>query len=209
MMHKAWCNIEEVPYNFSGSSIKFWGHTGWKIDVSNPIWVRLLGRSQLSNPSDLPCSIPIQIQMKFNSALNQVAMKWLLKNFANVMTVVQSWHVQNFVTIPYNGVMLKPICHQILNYGGKIIHEIGPWYILYLFHAVLYAICHHVGPYIHNIIRLRCYVIKTIQSCHMIHNHGMQSDFTSQCTVSHYSYVTWASWHHTSLAIPLFVQQFV
>ena len=56
MMHKAWCNIEEVPYNFSGSSIKFWGHTGWKIDVSNPIWVRLLGRSQLSNPSDLPCS---------------------------------------------------------------------------------------------------------------------------------------------------------
>ena len=55
MMHKAWCNIEEVPYNFSGSSIKLWGHTGWKIDVSNPIWVRLLGRSQLSNPSDLPC----------------------------------------------------------------------------------------------------------------------------------------------------------
>ena len=55
MMHKALCNIEEVPYNFSGSSIKFWGHTGWKIDVSNPIWVRLLGRSQLSNPSDLPC----------------------------------------------------------------------------------------------------------------------------------------------------------
>ena len=27
----------------------------WKIDL-NPIWVRLLGRSQLSNPSDLPCS---------------------------------------------------------------------------------------------------------------------------------------------------------
>ena len=56
MMHKAWCSIEEVPYYFSGSSIKFRGHTGWKIDDSNPIWVRLLGRSQLSNPSDLPCS---------------------------------------------------------------------------------------------------------------------------------------------------------
>ena len=56
MMHKVWCSIEEVPYYFSGSSIKFRGHTGWKID-SNPIWVRLLGRSQLSNPSDLPCSI--------------------------------------------------------------------------------------------------------------------------------------------------------
>ena len=56
MIHKAWCNVEEVPYNFLMSSIKFEGHTGWKIDNFNPIWVRLLGRSQLSNPSDLPCS---------------------------------------------------------------------------------------------------------------------------------------------------------
>ena len=55
MMHKAWCSIEEVPYYFSGSSIKLRGHMGWKIDDSNQIWVRLLGRSQLSNPSDLPC----------------------------------------------------------------------------------------------------------------------------------------------------------
>ena len=57
MMHKAWCNVEEVPYTFSRSSINFQGHTGWKIDDLNRIWVRLLGRSQLSNPSDLPCSI--------------------------------------------------------------------------------------------------------------------------------------------------------
>ena len=42
---------------FLGSSIKFQGHKGWKIDDFNPIWVRLLGRSQLSNPSDLPCYI--------------------------------------------------------------------------------------------------------------------------------------------------------
>ena len=28
---------------------------GWKIDDFNPVWVRLLGRSQLSNPSDLHC----------------------------------------------------------------------------------------------------------------------------------------------------------
>ena len=40
-----------------GSSIKFQGHTGWKIDDLNPIWVRLLGSSQLSNPSDLPSYI--------------------------------------------------------------------------------------------------------------------------------------------------------
>ena len=55
MMRKAKSSIEEVPYCFLGSSIKIHGHTGWKIDNLNPVWVRLLGRSQLSNPSDLPC----------------------------------------------------------------------------------------------------------------------------------------------------------
>ena len=59
MMQKAWSSIEEVPYNFSGSSIKFQCPTGWKIDDLNPIWVRLLDRSQLSNPSDLPCFIDL------------------------------------------------------------------------------------------------------------------------------------------------------
>ena len=48
-----------MPYCFLGSSIKFQGHTGWNIDDLNPIWVRLLVRSQLSNPSDLTCLILI------------------------------------------------------------------------------------------------------------------------------------------------------
>ena len=47
MMHKAWCCIEAVPYYFSRSSIKFQGHAGWRIYDLNPIWVRLLDRSQL------------------------------------------------------------------------------------------------------------------------------------------------------------------
>ena len=38
MMHKAWSSIEEVPYCFARSSIKFHGHTGGKIDDLNPIW---------------------------------------------------------------------------------------------------------------------------------------------------------------------------
>ena len=44
-MHKAWRSIEEVPYCFSRSSIKFHGHTGGKIDDLNPIWDYLAGRS--------------------------------------------------------------------------------------------------------------------------------------------------------------------
>ena len=54
-MHKAWCIIEKLPYSFLRSSIKFHGHMGWKINNLNLVWVRLLGRSQLSNSSDLPC----------------------------------------------------------------------------------------------------------------------------------------------------------
>ena len=38
MMHKAWSNIEEVPYCFSMSSDKFRGHTGQKITNFDPNW---------------------------------------------------------------------------------------------------------------------------------------------------------------------------
>ena len=61
MMHRAWCSTETVPYCFSRSFIKFQGHTGWLIDDLNQIWVRLLGRSQLSNPSDLSFYYPILV----------------------------------------------------------------------------------------------------------------------------------------------------
>ena len=55
VMHKAWRSVEEVPYCFLRSSIKFQDHMGHKIDDLNPTWVILQGRSQLSNPSDWPC----------------------------------------------------------------------------------------------------------------------------------------------------------
>ena len=65
--------IEEVPYCFPRSSIKFQGHTGWKIDDLDKIWARLLGRSQLSNPSDLPCWLCSDhlIIMKFSGIITK------------------------------------------------------------------------------------------------------------------------------------------
>ena len=39
MMHKAWSSIEEVPYCFSRSSVKFQGHTALKIVEFDPNWV--------------------------------------------------------------------------------------------------------------------------------------------------------------------------
>ena len=38
MMHKAWSSIEEVPYCFSMSSIKFQGHTGQNITDFDSNW---------------------------------------------------------------------------------------------------------------------------------------------------------------------------
>ena len=38
MMHKAWSSIEEVPYCFSRSSVKFQGHTALKIVEFDPDW---------------------------------------------------------------------------------------------------------------------------------------------------------------------------
>ena len=77
MMHKAWCSTEDVPYHFSRSSIKFQGHTGWKIDNLDQIWARLLGRSQLSNPSELPCFVAFAFNV-LTTALQQdvLPIKW-------------------------------------------------------------------------------------------------------------------------------------
>ena len=116
MIHKAWCSIEEVPYYFTRSYIKFQGHRGWKIDDLDQICARLLGRSQLSNPSDWPCSrsyIKLQGHMgkkivefypnwalpDYNSSLNSsLAMKWCKKLAAALKRcpIVFQGHLSNF-----------------------------------------------------------------------------------------------------------------
>ena len=77
MIHKAWCSIEEVPYYFSRSYIKFQGHTGWKMEDLDQIWARLLGRSQLSNPPDLPCYFKVQFDLEGQGQLNLKTI-WIL-----------------------------------------------------------------------------------------------------------------------------------
>ena len=50
VMHKAWCSIEEVPYCFSRSSIKFQVHTEQKIVNFDPNWEFLDCNSSLNLP---------------------------------------------------------------------------------------------------------------------------------------------------------------
>ena len=49
-MHKAWSSIEEVPYCFSRSSIKFQGHTALKSVEFDPDWVLPDCNSSLNSP---------------------------------------------------------------------------------------------------------------------------------------------------------------
>ena len=151
MMHKAWCNLEEVPYNFSRSSIKFQGHTGWKIDDLNPIWVRLLGRSQLSNPSDLPCFF-------FNDSEKRVFphnFLLLISPFISCIMADISWqfHENIFIVVFYtlwlknrteiqtNIKLWKLNLHHFINYRYgifsyeivRVSHEIS-YFIAWIFH---------------------------------------------------------------------------
>ena len=50
MMHKAWCCLEEVPYYFSRSSVKFQGHTAKKIVDFHPSWAFPDCNSSLNSP---------------------------------------------------------------------------------------------------------------------------------------------------------------
>ena len=134
MKHKAWSSIEEVPYCFSRSSVKFQGHTTLEIVEFDPNWAfpdcnsslkspmatkwctklevalkscpivfqghpsnfkvirdktlpiltqighfRTIGRSQLSNPSDLPCFVCVglrQVVLWSSSALAEYEYKY-------------------------------------------------------------------------------------------------------------------------------------
>ena len=55
MIHKAWSSIEEVPYCFSRSSVKFQGHTAVKIVEFDPNWAFPDCNSSLNSPMAIKC----------------------------------------------------------------------------------------------------------------------------------------------------------
>ena len=151
MMHWAWSSIEEVPYCFSRSYIKFQGHTALKIVEFDPNWAfpecnsslnspmamkcctkletakerypivfqghpsnfkvtryktspiltqigrfRSMGRSQLSNPSDLPCSTCIGKPGAISSAhvnIRQTSSVVMPGFRQTVFGLRRSWHL--------------------------------------------------------------------------------------------------------------------
>ena len=60
MMHKAWSGIEEVPYCFSRSYIKFQGHTALKIAEFDPNWAFPDCNSNLNSPMAMKCCTKLE-----------------------------------------------------------------------------------------------------------------------------------------------------
>ena len=64
MMHKAWCSIEEVPYCFPRSSIKFQGHTEPKIADFDPNWAFPDCNFSFNSPMDLKWCTKLDVVWK-------------------------------------------------------------------------------------------------------------------------------------------------
>ena len=64
MMHKAWSSIEEVPYCFSRSSVKFQGHIALKIVEFDSNWAFLDRHSSLNSPMAMECCTKLETAKK-------------------------------------------------------------------------------------------------------------------------------------------------
>ena len=61
MIHKSWSSIEEVPYCFSGSSVKCLGHRAKKIVEFDPDWAFPDCDSSLNLPMATKCSTKLEM----------------------------------------------------------------------------------------------------------------------------------------------------
>ena len=60
MLHKAWSSIEEVPYCFWRSSVKFQGHAALKIVKFDPNWAFPDCNSSLNSPMAMKCCTKLE-----------------------------------------------------------------------------------------------------------------------------------------------------
>ena len=64
MMHKTWSSIEEVPYCFSRSSVKFQGHIALKIIEFDSNWAFPDYNSSLNTPMAMKCCTKVETAKK-------------------------------------------------------------------------------------------------------------------------------------------------
>ena len=109
MMHKAWCCLEEVPYCFSRSSVKFQGHTALKIIEFDPDWAFPDCNSSLISSMATKWCSKLEVVLKrcpivfqghtSNSKVTGLKNRWfwpkLAGRFRTVSSVWISWWIWN------------------------------------------------------------------------------------------------------------------
>ena len=64
MLHKTWSSIEEVPYCFWRSSVKFQGHTALKSVAFDPDWAFPDCNSSLNSPMATKCCTKLEVALE-------------------------------------------------------------------------------------------------------------------------------------------------
>ena len=143
MMHKAWSSIEEVPYCFSRSSVKFQGHTALKIVEFDPNWAFPDCNSSLKSPMATKWCTKLEVALKrcpiffqghtSNCKVTRPKKSWILTQIGRFRTVTPVWiHrwlwnvAQSLKQQRRDALLLSKVIHQISRSHGTKHHRFWP-----------------------------------------------------------------------------------
>ena len=143
MMHKAWSSIEEVPYCFSRSSIKFQGHIALQIVEFDSNWAFPDCNSSLNSTMAMKCCTKLETAKKrcpivFQGHPLNFKVTWLYKlsnltqigRFRTVTPVwIQRWLwnvAQSLKQQRRDALLFSKVIHQISRSHGTKHHRFWP-----------------------------------------------------------------------------------
>ena len=142
-MHTAWSSIEEVPYSFSRSSVKFQGHTALKIVEFDPNWAFPDCNSSLKSPMATKWCTKLEVAKKrfpilFQCHKSNCKVTWLKKSsiltqIGRFQTVTPVWiHrwlwnvAQSLKQQRRDALLFSKVIHQITRSHGTKHHRFWP-----------------------------------------------------------------------------------
>ena len=143
-MYKAWSGIEEVPYCFSRSSVKFQGHTALKIVEFDPNWTFPDCNSSFNSQIVTKWCTKLEVALKrcpivFQCHLSDFEVTWLKKKSSNLTQIgrfravtpvsIHRWLwnvVQSLKQQRRDALLFCKVIHQISRSHGTKHHRFWP-----------------------------------------------------------------------------------
>ena len=91
MMHRAWSSIVEVPYCFSGSYVKFQGHTALKIVEFDPNWAFPDCNSSLNSLMAMKCCTNLETAKEMPYCFPRSSIKFQGHTVQNITDFDPNW----------------------------------------------------------------------------------------------------------------------